>query len=167
MSAELAPFRNRAAEITIESDCLLWGHRVIIPSELQGKVLKQLHGSHPGICHMKALARSYVWWPQKLKYWQRAVIPAYPLNKLHLPLLYIPGLGRLNRGLEFMWTSPVLSWGKCSLLLWTPTLAKWPEVFEMKSTTAQSTINILRLLFSSYGLQDATCIRQWTTIRFY
>ncbi len=26
VSAELAPFRNRAVELTIESDCLLWGH---------------------------------------------------------------------------------------------------------------------------------------------
>ncbi len=32
------------------------------------------------------------------------------------------------------------------------TFPKWPEVFEMKSTTAQSTMDILCLLLSSYGL---------------
>ena len=63
-SSKLIPCKNRATELTVESDCLLWGHRVIIPSELQGKVLKELHETHPGICRMKALARSYVWWPQ-------------------------------------------------------------------------------------------------------
>ena len=61
VSSKLIPFKNRATELTVESDCLLWGHRVIIPSELQGKVLKELHDTHPGICCMKALARSYVW----------------------------------------------------------------------------------------------------------
>ena len=24
---------------------------------------QELHVSHPGMCHMKALARSYLWWP--------------------------------------------------------------------------------------------------------
>ncbi len=26
-------------------------------------MIEQLHESHPGICTMKSLARSYVWWP--------------------------------------------------------------------------------------------------------
>uniref|UniRef100_A0A2H6N0S2 Gypsy retrotransposon integrase-like protein 1 n=1 Tax=Micrurus carvalhoi TaxID=3147026 RepID=A0A2H6N0S2_9SAUR len=43
--------------------CLLWGDRVIIPPTLQDKILEVLHEGHPGIVRMKALARSYVWWP--------------------------------------------------------------------------------------------------------
>ena len=26
-------------------------------------MLNELHWAHPGICQMKAIARSYVWWP--------------------------------------------------------------------------------------------------------
>ena len=40
----------------------MWGIRVIIPENLQPKLLKALYLNHPGITHMKAVARSYFWW---------------------------------------------------------------------------------------------------------
>ena len=59
----LAPYRNRRAELSVEEGCLLWGTRVLILTDLQPKVLEELHKGHPGIVRMKALARSHVWWP--------------------------------------------------------------------------------------------------------
>ena len=50
-------------EISINHGCLTWGIRVIISMKLRERVLNLLHISHPGIVKMKALARSYVWWP--------------------------------------------------------------------------------------------------------
>ena len=41
--SDLKPFYNRKDQISIESDCLLWGIRVIVPSTLQQQV------GHPGI----------------------------------------------------------------------------------------------------------------------
>lgn len=35
---------------------------MLVPA--MANVLKILHGAHPGIVHMTALARSYVWWPR-------------------------------------------------------------------------------------------------------
>ena len=35
----------------------------MIPKSLRETVLKELHEVHPGISRMKALARSFVWWP--------------------------------------------------------------------------------------------------------
>ena len=55
---------SRKLEISIEQDCIIWGNRVVIPSALRDKVLKDLHQSHPGMSKMKALARSYFWWPE-------------------------------------------------------------------------------------------------------
>ena len=34
-----------------------------MPKKLQVQVLEELHQGHPGASRMKALARSYVWWP--------------------------------------------------------------------------------------------------------
>ena len=34
------------------------------------------------------------------------------------------------------------------------THSKWPEVFEMTSTTASKTIDVLRSVFATYGLPD-------------
>ncbi|XP_015270041.1 PREDICTED: desmocollin-2-like [Gekko japonicus] len=41
----------------------MWGGRVVIPTPLRDRVLAALHEAHPGVVRMKALARSYMWWP--------------------------------------------------------------------------------------------------------
>ena len=56
----LKPYHLRLLELSTEAGCLLWGSRVVIPVLLQKKILEELHDVHPGICRMKALARSYV-----------------------------------------------------------------------------------------------------------
>ena len=57
------PYKRVQNELSVEGDCLLRGTRVIIPLKLRQKVLEELHQGHFGIVKMKALARSYVWWP--------------------------------------------------------------------------------------------------------
>ncbi|KAJ8032524.1 hypothetical protein HOLleu_26075 [Holothuria leucospilota] len=59
----LEPYYVRREELTIEGGCVLWGRKVIIPEGLQGRILDELHETHQGMCKMKALARSFVWWP--------------------------------------------------------------------------------------------------------
>lgn len=56
---ELEPFRHRHMELSVESDCILWGYRTINPTKLREKVLLALHESHLGIVKTKSLARSY------------------------------------------------------------------------------------------------------------
>ena len=60
---ELEPFQRRKDELTIQDGCLMWGSRVIIPPKHQAQLLVELHEGHLGIVKMKALARSYMWWP--------------------------------------------------------------------------------------------------------
>ena len=54
---------SKRHEITVEDGCLLWGIRVIIPSQPRERVLYELHTGQPGIVRMKSLARLHVWWP--------------------------------------------------------------------------------------------------------
>ena len=63
MNGVLRPYVLRAPELTTEKGCVLWGRRVVVPSSLRKKVINELHEVHPGMCKMKALARSYLWWP--------------------------------------------------------------------------------------------------------
>ena len=42
---------------------ILWEIRDIIPPSLTNRLLQELHEEHPGIVAMKAVARSYIWWP--------------------------------------------------------------------------------------------------------
>ena len=60
----LLPYYNRRNDLTVIDGCLLWGSRVVIPTVFRAQLLDKLHSNHVGVCHMKALARSYVWWPQ-------------------------------------------------------------------------------------------------------
>ena len=60
----MKPYWTKREELTVENGCLLWMGRVVVPKVLREKVLMELHDVHPGMTRMKALARSYVWWPK-------------------------------------------------------------------------------------------------------
>jgi len=60
---EILPYFRCRNEFSVESDCLMRGVNIVIPPNLQEQMLKLLHEAHPGMIRMKALARSYVWWP--------------------------------------------------------------------------------------------------------
>ena len=54
---------HRQTELSVDDGCILWGRRVVNPFAGLERLLDELHTRHPGICRMKSLARSYVWWP--------------------------------------------------------------------------------------------------------
>ena len=60
---DLEPYYRRKDELTIQDGCLLWGNRVITATKLRNHILSELHEGHLGIVKMKAIARSFIWWP--------------------------------------------------------------------------------------------------------
>lgn len=150
----LKPYFYRKNELSIENSCLLWGNRIIVPLELQTKVLDELHDNHPGITRMKALARSFVWWPamdkaieQKVKSCQScqlhqampAKAPIHPWESPEAPWVR----------LHIDYAGPFL--GKMFFILY-DSYSKWVDVFPMKNISANLTINCLRHSFSTHGL---------------
>ena len=53
---DLVPYFPRKNEISVHQGCLVWGLRVIVPSDLRGKILHELHKGHQRVAKMKALA---------------------------------------------------------------------------------------------------------------
>ena len=47
----------------IEQGCLMWTRRLVILPNLRRKTLKSLHKAQTSVTYMKALRRSFVWWP--------------------------------------------------------------------------------------------------------
>ena len=150
----LKPFQNRRTELTVEDGCLLWGTRVIIPKKLQGSVLNELHSSHPGISRMKSLARSYAWWPGMDQCIEDLVKGCLPCQSSKNS----PAVAPLHP-----WIWPTKPWERIHVDFAGPFLgkmffimvdanSKWPEVYEMNSTSAENTIAILRHVFAAYGL---------------
>lgn len=151
---ELSPYLQRQHELTTQQGCLMWGGRVIVPPKLRPRVLEELHSSHPGVVRMKSLARSYVWWPGIDAQLELQVKSCHSCQSVQKE----PGLAPLH---SWMW--PSSPWERIHVdfagpfeghmyLVMVDAHSKWPEVHIMKSTTACMTIQVLRGLFSRYGI---------------
>nr|XP_022910493.1 uncharacterized protein K02A2.6-like [Onthophagus taurus] len=123
-------------EFTIQDGCLLRGIRVAIPEEFRQQILEELHQSHAGIVRMKSLARSYVWWPVVNNPTKSIVHPwdyaTKPWQRLHID-----------------YAGPFHG---TYLFILVDSYSKWLEVIPTKSITSSITINILREIFSRFGL---------------
>jgi len=153
---DLKPYFVRRSELSIDQDCLLWGRRVVIPRKLRSRLLAELHDAHLGICRMKALARSHIWWPlmdaeieQLAKNCTTCAsyknIPAKaPLHSWKWP----------TRCLERVHIDYAEKNGQHYLVM-IDAHSKWPEVIPMgTSTTTSKTIMIMRNWFAAYGLPE-------------
>ena len=153
---QLRPYVIRKDEISVHDGCLLWGQRVIVPKQGHETMINELHDMHPGVCKMKALARSYIWWPgidmdieskvrgcnicqvnrklpasAPLHPWE---FPQKPWSRIHLD-----------------YAGPFL--GKMFLIV-VDAYSKWLDALPMNSSTSSATIEKLRRIFAEHGLPN-------------
>ncbi|XP_038590458.1 LOW QUALITY PROTEIN: uncharacterized protein K02A2.6-like [Micropterus salmoides] len=152
--ANLKSFLGRRSELSVQSGCLLWGRRVIIPLSLRTQVLRQLHAGHSGIVRMKEIARrSYFWWPNMAKQIKDLAKNCSSCHKVRNN----PPLAPLHAW-EFSqepWHREHIDFagpfeGKMFLVA-VDAHSKWPEVAIVKSTTTEKTIEKLGEMFSRFG----------------
>ena len=152
----LLPYWNRRTELAVEGGCLLWGIRVVIPQKLRDTVLRELHRDHPGMVRMKAIARSYLWWEGLDGDIESVVRSCQACQSVR----NAPATAPLHP-----WLWPTKPWQRIHIdfagpfqgrmyLLVIDAHSKWPEIVEMRSTTAYKTIEELRKLCASYGLPE-------------
>ena len=104
---------------------------------------------------MKAIARSFVWWPNLDKDIEEKIKLCTPCQAVRNS----PPVAPLHP-----WNWPTRPWSRIHLdfcttegkdfLVVIDSHSKWLEVFAMSSTTAERTIDELRLLFASYGMPE-------------
>lgn len=156
ITSEFTPFVSRQHELSAHKGCLLWGDRVVIPLKLRSRILEALHAGHPGIVRMKALARSYVWWPgmdAAIEEWVRRCSPCQETRP------------EMPRAPVHPWETTRAPWcrlhidfagpfqGKTFLII-VDSYSKWLEVIAVSSMTSLTVINALRRLFATHGLPD-------------
>ena len=154
LPCEFNPFQSRRQELTTEGDCVMWGTRAIIPHKLRGRMVEELHQSHPGVVRMKAVARSCLWWPgmdKELEECVRNCRSCQAVKSAPAPAPLHP------------WLWPNKPWKRVHVdsagpfmggmyLIIIDAHSKWPEVIEMSSnTSAQKTIVELRRVFAAHG----------------
>ncbi|XP_054832355.1 uncharacterized protein K02A2.6-like [Eublepharis macularius] len=156
LAEEFRPFLIRQHELSVHKGCLLWGNRVVIPSKLRQQVLEALHSGHPGIVRMKAMARSYVWWPgmdRAIEEWVRTCQPCQETRPAPAQAPVHP------------WESARAPWSRLHIdfagpfqgqtfLIVVDSYSKWLEVVPVSTMTTAVVIRALRQLFATHGLAD-------------
>ncbi|KAL0148659.1 hypothetical protein M9458_055986, partial [Cirrhinus mrigala] len=150
------PFISRCHELSAHKNCVLWGSRVVVPSSARREVLAMLHDAHPGIVHMKGLARSYVWWPGTDGEIEETVKACRTCQmSRHAP----------TKAKVHPWDWTTKRWSRLHIdfagpfqgkvfLIVVDAHSKWLEVSLISSMSSSAVINTLRLLFATHGLPD-------------
>ena len=150
----LQTFFNRRESLSEINGSILFSDRIVIPYKLQKKVLQQLHSGHPGIARMKAIARSYVYWPRidadieelvkrcvncasAAKSPVKTTLSSWPMVKSPWSRIHIDFAGPFQ-GHYFLVIIDAYS--------------KWPEIAMMSQITTSSTIYELKSVFARFGL---------------
>ena len=140
----------------MEAGCVLWGICVLVLEKLQHRVREMLHKGHLGIVRMKALARSYLWWPGLDRELGELAKACTQCQKEQSS----PAVAPLHP-----WSWPTRPWARIHLdfagpfqgrifLVTADAHSKWSEVVEMSTTTATQTVAVLRKMFAANGLLE-------------
>ncbi|XP_029142078.1 uncharacterized protein K02A2.6-like [Protobothrops mucrosquamatus] len=136
--------------------CILWGSSVIVLSSSRPRVLESLHEGHPRIVRMKALARSYLWWPGLDKAIEAQVHGCYTCQQSRPEMPQAP----VHR-----WEDTHTPWSRIHIdfagpfqgqlfLIVVDSHSKWLEVAPVPTMTTARTIQELRRIFATHGLPD-------------
>lgn len=134
-------------------NCIIFRDRVVVPPVFRRRILSHLHSAHPGMSRMKALARSYVFWPgidediiNLVGQCEQCASTAKSPVKTTLSSWPFP-TGPWER-VHADFAGPV---NQESYLILVDAYSKWPEVFTMTSTTTEMTIKRIREVCSRFG----------------
>ena len=116
--------------------------------------MEEIHRDHPGMVKMKAVARSYLWWPGVDKDLEedcaKSCLSCQAVK--NAPAVAPRGCGLPSPGREYISILQDPLWENFLIVI--DAHSKWPEVVEIATTTAQRTIIELRKIFAAYGLPE-------------
>lgn len=152
--ASIRPYFLCRTDLQYEKGILMRGHKVVIPTALRERMLRELHSTHLGIVKMKYNARGRMWWPgidEDIEQWIGACDKCTSVR--HAP----------PRATPAPWPSPAAPWerihidylsiGQQTYLVVIDAYSKWLECIWMHNdVTTQSLIKKLKQLFSVFGI---------------
>ena len=153
---ELLPYYRRKLELGVERGCVLWGCPVVVPNAGRELALKMIHEAHPGISKMKALARSYIWWPGMDKEIESCVKKCTECQSSRKDPPATPGQPWPEA--DKPWTRVHIDYagpfeGRMFLLI-IDAYSRWLDIFVTNTSTSAATIELLRRSFASLGLLE-------------
>ena len=127
-----------------------------VPDQWRGRLLAELHRDHPGACKMKSVARSYMWWPgmdSEIENLAKSCSDCHAVKKAPptAPLHPWEWPSRVFQRVHVDFAGPFQG---AMFLVAVDAYSKWPHVVMMQTTTVSKTIDVLRQMFSMYGVPE-------------
>ncbi|KAJ0169591.1 hypothetical protein K1T71_014776 [Dendrolimus kikuchii] len=151
---ELKPFFLCRYELAYENECIMRGHKIVIPTSLRKQILSELHKSHLGICKTKAEARSRFWFPDMDKAIEQMInsckicIQLRPLPpRTGLAVWRFPPHPFFRIHIDFL--GPIFN---ITYFVIVDAHTKWVEVYKMNSMSTSAVILRLEDFISRFGL---------------
>jgi len=149
---KLSPYYKFRDSLSWNNGLLMMANRIVIPRILQPMVLDKLHAGHSGITKCRRLAQDTVWWPGISNDIARKVTDCYNCT-IHRtpkrePLLNtpFPNLPWSVLGCDFAKIKDQI------YFVIQDYYSRYLEVVPTKSTAAPVTIQILKRIFSQFGV---------------
>ncbi len=151
---DVAPYWQWRDAITQNDELLMYAHRIIVPKTLQKETLTKIHTGHQGIERCRARAAMSVWWPGISQHIAQIVQQCVECakyathNKEPLITTQLP---------EYPWQivgTDLFEIDKTYYLLIVDYFSRYPEVFQLKSTTSTMVINVMKQVFSRHGIPE-------------
>lgn len=141
-------------DLTTYGELILRGDRIVIPKQLQDKVVQLAHSGHQGCTAMKAQLRAKVWFPSMDKAVESFVRGCIPCKMTGLPDSPNPILRRVP---SEPWQDVAIDFkeglsGGLSLLVVVCYTTRFIQVEPMKPATSQRVIAALLRMFSVLGI---------------
>lgn len=153
---EFKPFYLCRFELAYENECIMRGHKIVIPETLRKTILLELHKSHLGVCKTKAEARSRFWFPDLDKAIENLIATCDICNQLRpmpprtgLAVWPFPPSPFYRVHIDFL--GPI---SNVTYFVVVDAYSKWVEVYKMSSMSSSAVILRLQDFISRFGLPD-------------
>ena len=154
LTSEFQPYVSHKDELSVLDGCILWSSRIIVLPQGRQSLLEELHNTHLGASKIKALARSYIWWPG-MNTEIDSLVKSCPVCQQSHP---VPAIAPLHS-----WEWPSEPWSRLDLDFARPFMghmlltlvdahSKWLDAHLMQSISSAKTIEKLRMVFVTHSL---------------
>ena len=165
---DILRYKNVKDELSISNGVILRGGRLVIPGKLQEKAVNLAHTGHQGIVKTKRLLRETIWFPgidQMVEELVSKCIACQATNHSPKPATPPLQMSQLPSGpwkeLSMDFCGPFPSGDH--LLVVTDDYSRFPEAEIVKSTSANTVIPRLDMIFARQGIPDKVR-SEWSSV---
>ena len=151
----IRPYWKARSDLTVDrNNLLLHGKRIVVPKSLQRQVLEKIHTGHQGIQRCRLRASTSAWWPglsheveNMIKQCPTCARDFTPRKEPMIPT-ELP---------EYLWQkvgTDLFHFKGSTYLIVVDYFSRYPEVQKLASTSSRSVIEVLKTIFSRFGIPE-------------